>query len=90
MLGALGPAPVPSASFYCGMAVPLLWGALCKTVVASLRAWGCCAPFSSPASLHLSLSQWDYLPLLLLQLLPGIPNPQNDVSSVILVIKSGS
>lgn len=67
-----------------GMAVPL-----CQTVT-SVCAWGCCTPFSSPASLRLCLSYWDYLPLLLLQLLPGIPNPQNAVSPIILVIKSGS
>lgn len=37
-----------------------------------------------------SLSHWDYLPPLLLQLLPGICNPQNAVSLVILAANSGS
>lgn len=76
--GSCGPGPCS------GMAVPL-----CQTVT-SVCAWGCCTPSSSPASLRLCLSHWDYLPLLLLQLLPGIPNPQNAVSPIILVIKSGS
>lgn len=77
VVGALGQALVLAAAFCCGTAVPL-----CRT-----GAWGCCALFSSPASLHLCLSHWDYLSLLLLQLLSRVPNPPNAVSSVILVMR---